>query len=300
MILLSNEMVKVETWVDGKEGKEFVGVGARFGTTMESKEKHAHQTKLTLADPPDCCILPKNKSSLDAIDNNVLQKGENFDFDYNPSKGIDERRIRRSGSIVSRPLKKCSREQGPPEESIELAEPGLKIRFPLGTERMHTPIHSSNARKETPCGDPKVVDALPFREFPLIPAPEHLEILPNASAYVSNNIFDDLMEGDEEIALLSNMGDIDDIGSLGSGVLADPLCAATRDEDDEISSRAPQDSEDGVAKKHDSTAPFLSSKSIVMQRWGITISSIPHRTSSPELDGDVLARDMIREMLRKT
>ncbi|KAF8365117.1 hypothetical protein HHK36_032860 [Tetracentron sinense] len=67
IMLLEIENVKVETWVDGKEGKEFVGVGARFGTTMESKEKHAHQTKLTLADPPDCCILPKNKLVGDVI-----------------------------------------------------------------------------------------------------------------------------------------------------------------------------------------------------------------------------------------
>ena len=49
------------TWVDGFEDDEYVGVGARFGPTLESKEKHANQTKLTLADPPDCCSPPKNK-----------------------------------------------------------------------------------------------------------------------------------------------------------------------------------------------------------------------------------------------
>ncbi|OVA14014.1 Protease-associated domain [Macleaya cordata] len=54
-------LVKIQTWMDGLEGNEFVGVGARFGTTMESKEKHANHTKLTLADPPDCCSTPKNK-----------------------------------------------------------------------------------------------------------------------------------------------------------------------------------------------------------------------------------------------
>ncbi|XP_043715725.1 signal peptide peptidase-like 2 [Telopea speciosissima] len=60
-------LVKVQTWVDGEEGNEFVGVGARFGTTMESKEKHASQTKLTLSDPPDCCSTPKNKLSGEVI-----------------------------------------------------------------------------------------------------------------------------------------------------------------------------------------------------------------------------------------
>ncbi|XP_010255329.1 PREDICTED: signal peptide peptidase-like 4 [Nelumbo nucifera] len=60
-------LVKVQTWVDGKEGNEFVGVGARFGTTMESKEKHANQTKLSLSDPPDCCSQPKNKLIGDVI-----------------------------------------------------------------------------------------------------------------------------------------------------------------------------------------------------------------------------------------
>lgn len=53
--------VKVQTWVDGIEAREFVGVGARFGTTIVSKEKNANQTRLSLADPRDCCSAPKNK-----------------------------------------------------------------------------------------------------------------------------------------------------------------------------------------------------------------------------------------------
>ncbi|KAF8380221.1 hypothetical protein HHK36_027703 [Tetracentron sinense] len=60
-------LVKVQTWADGKEGKEFVGVGARFGTTIVSTEKCANQTKLTLADPPDCCSKPKNKLTGDVV-----------------------------------------------------------------------------------------------------------------------------------------------------------------------------------------------------------------------------------------
>lgn len=40
---------------------EYVGVGARFGPTLESKEKHATLIKLAIADPPDCCSTPKNK-----------------------------------------------------------------------------------------------------------------------------------------------------------------------------------------------------------------------------------------------
>ncbi|XP_057980452.1 signal peptide peptidase-like 4 isoform X2 [Malania oleifera] len=60
-------LVKVATWVNGEEDNEFVGVGARFGPTLESKEKHANQTKLVLADPPDCCNMPKNKLTGEAI-----------------------------------------------------------------------------------------------------------------------------------------------------------------------------------------------------------------------------------------
>ncbi|KAL8053864.1 hypothetical protein ABFS82_05G103600 [Erythranthe guttata] len=53
-------LVKVQTWVDGIEDEEFVGVGARFGTTIVSKEKNANQTHLFLSDPRDCCG-PANK-----------------------------------------------------------------------------------------------------------------------------------------------------------------------------------------------------------------------------------------------
>ncbi|XP_077241914.1 SIGNAL PEPTIDE PEPTIDASE-LIKE 2 [Tasmannia lanceolata] len=60
-------LVKVQTWVDGNEGKEYVGVGARFGTLMESKEKHANQTRLSLSDPLDCCTKPKNKLIGDVV-----------------------------------------------------------------------------------------------------------------------------------------------------------------------------------------------------------------------------------------
>ncbi|KAL6986265.1 Signal peptide peptidase-like 2, partial [Sarracenia purpurea var. burkii] len=60
-------LVKVQTWVDGIEDSEFVGVGARFGTTIVSKEKNAHQTRLTLSNPRDCCSPPKNKLAGDVI-----------------------------------------------------------------------------------------------------------------------------------------------------------------------------------------------------------------------------------------
>lgn len=60
-------LVKVQTWIDGVEGKEFVGVGARFGKTMEAKEKRATQSKLALADPPDCCTPPRNRLSGEVI-----------------------------------------------------------------------------------------------------------------------------------------------------------------------------------------------------------------------------------------
>ena len=53
--------MKVQTWLDGKEASEFVGVGARFGATIVSKEKNANQTRLVLAHPRDCCGVPKSK-----------------------------------------------------------------------------------------------------------------------------------------------------------------------------------------------------------------------------------------------
>ncbi|OAY56509.2 signal peptide peptidase-like 2 [Manihot esculenta] len=60
-------LVKVQTWVNGIENAEFVGVGARFGTTIVSKEKNANQTRLTLSDPRDCCTPPKKKLDRDVI-----------------------------------------------------------------------------------------------------------------------------------------------------------------------------------------------------------------------------------------
>ncbi|MBA0582772.1 hypothetical protein Gorai_024904, partial [Gossypium raimondii] len=54
-------LVKVQTWVNGIEDAEFVGVGARFGTAIVSKEKNANQRRLVLSDPRDCCSHPKNK-----------------------------------------------------------------------------------------------------------------------------------------------------------------------------------------------------------------------------------------------
>ncbi|KAG0459134.1 hypothetical protein HPP92_022262 [Vanilla planifolia] len=56
-------LVKVQTWIDNMEDNEFVGVGARFGPPIVSKEKHANRTRLTVADPLDCCTPPKNKLS---------------------------------------------------------------------------------------------------------------------------------------------------------------------------------------------------------------------------------------------
>ncbi|GLT90878.1 hypothetical protein SLE2022_087930 [Rubroshorea leprosula] len=60
-------LVKVQTWVNGGEDEEFVGVGARFGTTTFSKEKNASGTPLTLSDPRDCCSKPKNEGSGDVF-----------------------------------------------------------------------------------------------------------------------------------------------------------------------------------------------------------------------------------------
>ncbi|XP_061337256.1 signal peptide peptidase-like 2 isoform X2 [Gastrolobium bilobum] len=60
-------LVKVQTWVNGVEDAEFVGVGARFGRAIVSKEKNARHTRLILSDPRDCCSPPKNKIVGDVI-----------------------------------------------------------------------------------------------------------------------------------------------------------------------------------------------------------------------------------------
>ncbi|KAK1425180.1 hypothetical protein QVD17_20526 [Tagetes erecta] len=60
-------LVKVPTWFDDIEQEEFVGVGARFGPTLESKEKDANKSRVALADPPDCCSTPKNKLTGEVI-----------------------------------------------------------------------------------------------------------------------------------------------------------------------------------------------------------------------------------------
>ncbi|MCH96979.1 signal peptide peptidase-like 4-like, partial [Trifolium medium] len=49
------------------ESGEYVGVGARFGPTLESKEKRANHTRVAIADPPDCCSKPKNKLTGEVI-----------------------------------------------------------------------------------------------------------------------------------------------------------------------------------------------------------------------------------------
>uniref|UniRef100_A0A0E0E6Q8 PA domain-containing protein n=1 Tax=Oryza meridionalis TaxID=40149 RepID=A0A0E0E6Q8_9ORYZ len=65
--------VKVQSWVNGKEDDEYVGVGARFGPQIVSKEKHANRTRLMLADPIDCCTSPKEKVSGDIL---LVQRGK--------------------------------------------------------------------------------------------------------------------------------------------------------------------------------------------------------------------------------
>nr|GFA99846.1 signal peptide peptidase-like 2 [Tanacetum cinerariifolium] len=67
VLVKKSSVVKVQTWVNGVEGPEFVGVGARFGTTIVSKEKNANQTRLTQSDPRDCCSPPRKKLTGDVI-----------------------------------------------------------------------------------------------------------------------------------------------------------------------------------------------------------------------------------------
>lgn len=60
-------LVKVPTWFGDSDEEEYVGVGARFGPTLESKEKDANKSRVSLADPPDCCSTPKNKLTGEVI-----------------------------------------------------------------------------------------------------------------------------------------------------------------------------------------------------------------------------------------
>ncbi|CAL1401023.1 unnamed protein product [Linum trigynum] len=60
-------LVKVQTFVNGQEGAEFVGVGARFGTTVGSEKEKAKKIHLTLSDPRNCCTVPKNQLTGDVV-----------------------------------------------------------------------------------------------------------------------------------------------------------------------------------------------------------------------------------------
>ncbi|KAF3778362.1 Signal peptide peptidase-like 2 [Nymphaea thermarum] len=60
-------LVKIQTWVDDENENEFVGVGARFGVTLEAKEKHANRIHLSLLDPSDGCAAPANKVTGDVV-----------------------------------------------------------------------------------------------------------------------------------------------------------------------------------------------------------------------------------------
>ncbi|KAJ8477549.1 hypothetical protein OPV22_021276 [Ensete ventricosum] len=60
-------LVKVQTWINNEEDSEFVGVGARFGTTIQTKEKYTSRTPLSLSDPSDCCTAPKEKIAGDIL-----------------------------------------------------------------------------------------------------------------------------------------------------------------------------------------------------------------------------------------
>lgn len=59
-------LVKVQTWVNNVKADEYVGVSARFGTPMESKEKDANKSRLVLAKPYDSCTSLSEKLTGDA------------------------------------------------------------------------------------------------------------------------------------------------------------------------------------------------------------------------------------------
>ncbi|KAI9075131.1 hypothetical protein K1719_042862 [Acacia pycnantha] len=59
-------LVKVKTWVDGREDAEFVGMNARFGRKIESEQKNALKSRFVLSHPEDCCS-PDNKLAGEVI-----------------------------------------------------------------------------------------------------------------------------------------------------------------------------------------------------------------------------------------
>ncbi|KAG2242326.1 hypothetical protein Bca52824_095832 [Brassica carinata] len=64
-------LVKVQTWIDGTEDAEFVGVGARFGRRIVSKEKNANQTHLI----GDVVIVDRGNCRFTAKANNAEAAG---------------------------------------------------------------------------------------------------------------------------------------------------------------------------------------------------------------------------------
>ncbi|CAK9141899.1 unnamed protein product [Ilex paraguariensis] len=124
-------LVKVQTWVDGRENAEFVGVGARFGTTVVSKEKNAIQTRLTLSDPRYCCSPPKNKFSGDVV---MVDRGQcKFTTKANVAEAAGASAVlivnnQKAGSLYGAPEPAISQSV---EEITKLALPGHLSNFSL-------------------------------------------------------------------------------------------------------------------------------------------------------------------------
>nr|ADE76315.1 unknown [Picea sitchensis] len=59
-------LVKIQTWINGRKGEEYVGVSARFGAPVVSKEKDANKSRLVLANPYDSCTNLTEKLTGDA------------------------------------------------------------------------------------------------------------------------------------------------------------------------------------------------------------------------------------------
>ncbi|CAJ1845659.1 unnamed protein product [Sphenostylis stenocarpa] len=57
------QLVKVENWIDGEEGRVYNGVTARFGSLLPEKPENSVRTPAVFSNPVDCCSSSTSKLS---------------------------------------------------------------------------------------------------------------------------------------------------------------------------------------------------------------------------------------------
>ncbi|KAM7260388.1 hypothetical protein ACFE04_016129 [Oxalis oulophora] len=131
-------LVKVQTWINGKEDTEFVGVGARFGPTIVSKEKNANQFNLTLSDPSDCCSLPNQKLKNDVI---MVDRG-NCKF---TTKANNAEAVGASAILIINNQKELYKMVCEPDETdLDIKIPAVMLPHDAGASLKKTLLNNSN------------------------------------------------------------------------------------------------------------------------------------------------------------